>query len=101
LIGLASRRLNTLDVVQRVSLAGQGGVTPPILLERVSVAVAEAFDFESVVGLRYDADAEEVTEIAFAGTFRPTAQTTSQSRASPCSWRPETSGSWSSAPPEH
>jgi signal transduction histidine kinase len=67
LIGLASRRRNTLDVVQRVSLAGQGGVTPSILLERVCVAVAEAFDFESVAALRYDADAEEVTEIAFAG----------------------------------
>lgn len=64
--GLASRP-NTLDVVRRVSLAGRGGVTASVLLERVCGEVAEAFDCDSVAAVRYDAEAEEISEIAFAG----------------------------------
>jgi signal transduction histidine kinase len=67
LIGLTSDRGKTFDVVQHVSLAGRGGVTAPVLLEGVCAAVAEAFDFDSVSALRYDAEAEEVGEVAFAG----------------------------------
>jgi signal transduction histidine kinase len=67
LIGLVSDRRKTLDVVQHVSLAGRGGVTAPVFLEGVCAAVAEAFDFDSVAALRYDAEAEEVREVAFAG----------------------------------
>jgi len=55
-----------LDVIERVSVAGRGGVTPSILLEGVCGAVADAFDFDSVVAVRYDAQAEVVTEIASA-----------------------------------
>ena len=62
--GLASRRL---DVLRRVSLAGRDGVTASVLLERVCGAVAEAFDFDCVSAMRYDTDAEEVSEIAIAG----------------------------------
>jgi signal transduction histidine kinase len=64
LSGLASRRL---DVLRRISLAGQDGVTASVLLERVCGAVAEAFDFDSVSAMRYDAEAEDVSEIAIAG----------------------------------
>jgi signal transduction histidine kinase len=68
LIGLASDRRKTLDVVQDVSLAGRGGVTASVFLEGVCAAVAEAFDFDSVAAVRYDAEAEEVREVASAGT---------------------------------
>ena len=54
-------------VVRRVSLAGRGGVTAPVFLQGVCGAVAEAFDFDSVVAMLYDAEAEEVTELASAG----------------------------------
>jgi signal transduction histidine kinase len=67
LSGLASRRRNTLDVFRRVSLAGRDGVTGSVLLERVCSAVAEAFDFSSVSAMRFDTEAEEVSEIAIAG----------------------------------
>ena len=67
MIRLESRRRTTLDVVERVSLAGRGGVTASLLLERLCAALTEAFDFDSVAALRYDAEAEEVTEIAFSG----------------------------------
>jgi signal transduction histidine kinase len=66
LIPLASDRRRTLDVVERVALAGRGGVTASDFLEGVCGAVAEAFDFDSVAAERYDVEAEEVTEIAFA-----------------------------------
>ena len=60
-----------LDVIERVSVAGRGGVTPSILLEGVCGAVADAFDFDSVVAVRYDAQAEVVTEIASTDAPRP------------------------------
>lgn len=68
MIGLASDRRKTLDAVQDVSLAGRGGVTASVFLEGVCAAVAEAFDFDSVAAVRYDGEAEEVREVAFAGT---------------------------------
>jgi signal transduction histidine kinase len=67
LIPLASNPRTTLDAVERVALAGRGGVTAPDFLEDVCGAVAEAFDFDSVSAERYDVEAEEVTEIACAG----------------------------------
>ena len=57
----------TLDIVERVALAGRGGVSAEDFLEGVCGTVAEAFDFDSVAAERYDVEAEEVTEIAFAG----------------------------------
>ena len=67
MIGLAPDRRKTLDLVQRISVAGRGGVTAPVFLEDVCGAVAEAFDFDSVAAMRYDTEAEEEREIAFAG----------------------------------
>jgi signal transduction histidine kinase len=64
MISLAPDRHKTLDALRRVSLAGLGGPTAPVLLEDVCGAVAEAFDFDSVAAVRYDAQAEVVTEIA-------------------------------------
>jgi hypothetical protein len=43
----------TLDV-ERISLAGRGGVSTADFLEDVCRTVAEAFDFDSVVAWRYD-----------------------------------------------
>ena len=63
----------TLDLIERVSVAGRGGVTPSVLLEDVCGAVAEAFDFDSVTAVRYDVQAEVVTEIASTGAA-PAAQ---------------------------
>jgi signal transduction histidine kinase len=64
LIAVTPDTRTTLDVIERVSLAGRGGVTPSILLEGVCGAVADAFDFDSVAAVRYDAQAEVATEIA-------------------------------------
>jgi signal transduction histidine kinase len=67
MIGVAPDRRNTLDALRRISVAGQGGVTASAFLERLCTAVAEAFQFDAVSAVRYDADADEVTEVAFAG----------------------------------
>jgi signal transduction histidine kinase len=67
MIVLAADRPKTLELVQEVSLAGQGGVTAPVFLQRVCDAVSSAFDFDRVVAARYHAGAAEVSEIAFAG----------------------------------
>jgi signal transduction histidine kinase len=67
MIGLAPDRRKTLEVVRRISVAGRGGVTASVFLEDVCGAVAEAFEFDSVAAVRYDAETEEVREIAFAG----------------------------------
>jgi signal transduction histidine kinase len=68
LIAPASNRRATLDIVERVALAGRGGAAASDFLEGVCGVVAEAFDFDCVAAERYDAKAEEVTEIALAGT---------------------------------
>jgi signal transduction histidine kinase len=68
LIGPTSDRGSTpVDVVRRVSLAGRNGVTASVFLSDVCGAVAQGFDFDSVTAVRYDEDAGEVSEIAFAG----------------------------------
>jgi len=64
MIGVAPDRRKTLDSLRRVSLAGRGGPTVSVLLERVCGAVAETFEFDSVAAVRYDDQAEEVREIA-------------------------------------
>lgn len=63
----ASDRRTAFDVVERVSRAGRGGATAPVFLQGVCGAVADAFDFDSVAALLYDAEAEEVEEVAVAG----------------------------------
>jgi signal transduction histidine kinase len=67
MIRLAPDRRKTLELVQQVSLAGRGDVTPTALLQEVCRAVSDAFDFDRVAALRFDPAAEEVSEIAFAG----------------------------------
>ena len=67
MIALAPDRRKTLDVVERISVAGRGGVGASVLLEDVCAAVADAFDFDFVGAVRYDAQEREVTEIASAG----------------------------------
>ena len=62
--GLASDRRKTLAVLQQVSIAGRGGVTASVFLEAVCAAVAEAFEFDHVAAMRYDAEAGELSEIA-------------------------------------
>jgi signal transduction histidine kinase len=65
--GLAPTRRRTLDLAHRLSVAGRSGVTAAVFLEDVCGAVAEAFEFDSVAAVGYDAEAEEVSDIAFAG----------------------------------
>jgi signal transduction histidine kinase len=64
---LAPTRRGTLDLAHRLSVAGRSGVTAAVFLEDVCGAVAEAFEFDSVAAVGYDAEAEEVSDIAFAG----------------------------------
>jgi hypothetical protein len=64
---VASDARATLDVVERISLAGRGEVTAAVFLDDVCRTVAEAFDFDSVAASRYDRGTEEVNTLAFAG----------------------------------
>jgi two-component system sensor histidine kinase MtrB len=56
-----------LELVQQVSLAGRGGVGARAFLERVCIAVAGAFEFDSVTAFKFHPGADEVTEIAATG----------------------------------
>ena len=56
-----------LDIVERVSLAGRGGVTAADFLDDVCAEMADEFDCDSVTALRYDTEAEEVLQVASAG----------------------------------
>ena len=67
MIGVAPDRRKTLDAVQRISVAGRGGAKASAFLEDVCDAVAEAFEFDSVAAVRYEAEAEGVGDVAFAG----------------------------------
>jgi hypothetical protein len=64
MIALEADRRNTLELVQQVSLASRGGVSPQVFLERVCRAVAEVFAFDSVTALQFHPEAEEVSEVA-------------------------------------
>ena len=67
MIALAPERQKTLDLARRISVAGHTGVTASVFLDDVCGAVAEALEFDYVAAVRYDAKAETVSEIAFAG----------------------------------
>jgi hypothetical protein len=67
MIGLAPDHQKTLEVVQRISVAGQGGISASVFLEDVCGAVAEAFEFDFVAAVQHDPEAEVDREIAFAG----------------------------------
>jgi signal transduction histidine kinase len=67
MIAVTADRLKTLELVQQVSLASRGGVSPQGFLERVCGAVAEVFEFDCVTALRFHPEAEEVSEVAVAG----------------------------------
>jgi len=66
-IAVTADRRNTLELVERVSLAGAGGVSPPAFLEGVCGAVSEALGFDSVTAVQFHPGAEEVSEVAAAG----------------------------------
>jgi signal transduction histidine kinase len=67
MIALAADRPNTLTLVQQVSLASRGDVSPQVFLERVCVAVAEVFAFDCVTALQFHPETEEVSDVAVAG----------------------------------
>jgi signal transduction histidine kinase len=67
MIALEADRRNTLELVQQVSLASRGGVSPQVFLQRVCGAVAEMFAFDCVTALQFHPEAEEVSEVAVAG----------------------------------
>lgn len=67
MIALAADRRNTLELVQQVSLASRGNVSPQVFLERVCNAVAEALAFDSVTALQYHPEADEVSKLAVSG----------------------------------
>ena len=78
LSALATDRRRTLELVQQVSLAGRGGVSPPVFLERVCVAVSAALEFVGVTAFRFHLGAAEVSEVAAGATpaqRRPVADT--------------------------
>ena len=56
-----------LKLVEQVSLAGRGGVSPRVFLERVCSAVAKAFEYDRVTALRIHPEADEVSEVAAYG----------------------------------
>ena len=63
-IGLAPDREKTLDAVRRISIVGRGAPAPSVLLENVCTVVAETFEFDSVVAIRYDGQTDEVRDTA-------------------------------------
>jgi signal transduction histidine kinase len=70
MIAPADNRRKTLELVQRVSLAGRGGVTPAAFLERLCRLVSEAFEFDSVTAVDFDPVTAEFSEVAAAGARR-------------------------------
>jgi signal transduction histidine kinase len=66
---LATDRRRTLELVERVSLAGRGAVTPPVFLERLCVAVSAAFEFDDVTAVRFHPDAAEVSGVVVDATL--------------------------------
>jgi signal transduction histidine kinase len=56
-----------LRLVEQVSLACRGGVSPRVFLERVCSSVAEAFRYDCVTATRFHPGAEEVSEVAAYG----------------------------------
>jgi signal transduction histidine kinase len=58
---------NVLKLVEQVSVAGGGGVSPRVFLERVCSAVAKAFEYDRVTALRIRPEADEVSEVAAYG----------------------------------
>jgi len=53
-----------LKLVEQVSLAGRGGVSPRLFLERVCSGVAKTFGYDCVTALRFHPGSEEVSEVA-------------------------------------
>ena len=61
----------TLDLVQQVSLASRGGVSPSAFLERVSSAVSEALGLDGMTAVLFHAEAEEVSDVEERAKRRP------------------------------
>jgi two-component system sensor histidine kinase MtrB len=67
MIAVTADRRKTLELVERVSRAGAGGVSPPAFLEGVCGAVSEALGFDSVTAVQFHPGTEEVSEVAAGG----------------------------------
>jgi hypothetical protein len=92
--GQAPRFVGLEPATPRLGGLGEGVLRRPsptsyAFLEDVCGAVAEAFEFDSVAAVGYDAEAEEVSDMAFAGAApAPPGRNVSRSQADPCSRRP-------------
>ena len=69
MIGLAPNREKTLEAVRRISITGRGAPTASALLEDVCTAVAETFEFDSVVAVLCDGQSEEVRKTLGLSVF--------------------------------
>ena len=69
MIGLAPNGEKTLEAVRRISIAGRGAPTSSALLENVCTAVAETFEFDSVVAVLCDGQSEEVRKTLGLSVF--------------------------------
>ena len=65
--GLAAASGTTVQLIRRVSLGAEAGVSPTVLLERVCEAVVDALAFDRIAGVSYHTTAGEVSEVAVAG----------------------------------
>ena len=65
--GLAAASGTTVQLIRRVSLGAEAGVSPTVLLERVCEAVVDALPFDRIAGVRYYTSGREVSEVAVAG----------------------------------
>ena len=64
---VAAAPRTTLQLIRRISSPSQSEESPPVLLRRACTLVHEILAFDRVSATRYDAGAEEVSEVAFAG----------------------------------
>jgi signal transduction histidine kinase len=64
---LAAASGTTVQLIRRVSLGAEAGVSPTVLLERVCKAVVDALPFDRIAGVRYHTSGREVSEVAVAG----------------------------------
>jgi len=64
---LAAASGTTVQLIRRVSLGAEAGVSPTVLLERVCEAVVDALPFDRIAGVRYYTSGREVSEVAVAG----------------------------------
>ena len=69
---LAATPTETLELIRRISSPADADLGPSLLLKRTCEAIVETLAFERISGVRYDRQADEVSEWADAGI--PTAE---------------------------